>query len=243
MRYEPIQGEARAEGQGRTGWRRSGATEESGTAVETDSQLRHDGVGASDDGFFGADERGMAHVKGPRGGNAPPRWVEPSSASVSAHIIIVELQATNFGLAVDEINRMLAWRLSDEPPAPCPDGIVEGSEEDTEIRDPAERAKVKTTIFLGCTSNLISAGTRETVHVLAHTSSSGGHAGAPQWMVYAAPNPCRCPPFTDPLPRAAQEGLVLGDHGRRHRGGPDEMHRAALHGIERDRRRLQPQGR
>lgn len=76
------------------------------------------------------------------------------------------MQATNFGLAVDEINRMLAWRLSDEPPAPCPDGIVEGSEEDTEIRDPAERAKVKTTIFLGCTSNLISAGTRETIRYL-----------------------------------------------------------------------------
>jgi hypothetical protein len=58
---------------------------------------------------------------------------------------------------------MLAWRLSDIPPAPCPQGVVEGSEADAEIRDPNERAKVKTTIFLGCTSNLISAGTRETV--------------------------------------------------------------------------------
>ena len=58
---------------------------------------------------------------------------------------------------------MLAWRLSDEPPKPCPSNIVEGSEEDAEIRDPAERAKIRTTIFLGCTSNLLSAGTRDTV--------------------------------------------------------------------------------
>lgn len=61
---------------------------------------------------------------------------------------------------------MLAWRLSDEEAPPPPEGIVAGSEEDSEIRDPAERAKVRTTIFLGCTSNLISAGTRESIRYL-----------------------------------------------------------------------------
>lgn len=82
-------------------------------------------------------------------------------------------QATNFGLAVEEIRRMLAWRLSDVPPEPCPEGVVEGSEADSEIRDPAERAKVKATIFLGCTSNLISAGTRETVRCGAGAAQTG----------------------------------------------------------------------
>ena len=61
---------------------------------------------------------------------------------------------------------MLAWRLSDEEAPPPPEGIVAGSAEDSEIRDPAERAKVRTTIFLGCTSNLISAGTRESIRYL-----------------------------------------------------------------------------
>lgn len=76
---------------------------------------------------------------------------------------------------MDEIRQLLAWRLSDEPAAPCAEGIVEGSDEDSEIRDPAERAKVKATIFLGCTSNLISAGTRETVCAAA----SGGRGDEP----------------------------------------------------------------
>jgi deoxyhypusine synthase len=69
-------------------------------------------------------------------------------------------QATNFGLAVDEINKMLAWRLSDEPVAPDEIDI------DGNPPDPEARAKVRTTIFLGCTSNLISAGTRETIRYL-----------------------------------------------------------------------------
>ncbi len=66
-------------------------------------------------------------------------------------------QATSFGEAVDEINRMRAWRLSDDPIAP---------DEEEELRDPAARERVRCTIFLGCTSNLISAGTRETIRYL-----------------------------------------------------------------------------
>lgn len=65
--------------------------------------------------------------------------------------------ATTFGQAVEEVKKMRAWRLSDEPIA---------ADEDEHLKDPAARAKVRTTIFLGCTSNLVSAGTRETIRWL-----------------------------------------------------------------------------
>ena len=66
-------------------------------------------------------------------------------------------QATSFSQAVEEIKRMRAWSLADEPLA---------DDEDEDLRTPEARAKVRTTIFLGCTSNLISAGTRETIRWL-----------------------------------------------------------------------------
>ena len=61
-------------------------------------------------------------------------------------------QATQLGRAVDEVNRMLRWRLSDEPVR------ADDSEEE---KDPAYRENVRTKIFLGFTSNLISSGVRE----------------------------------------------------------------------------------
>eukprot|EP00271_Cylindrocystis_brebissonii_P023216 TRINITY_DN9508_c0_g1_i2.p1 TRINITY_DN9508_c0_g1~~TRINITY_DN9508_c0_g1_i2.p1 ORF type:complete len:203 (-),score=57.75 TRINITY_DN9508_c0_g1_i2:1117-1725(-) len=66
-------------------------------------------------------------------------------------------QATNFGHAVDEVNRMLAWRLSDE-------AVEEDASEDE--RDPAFRARTRCKIFLGFTSNLMSSGVRESVRFL-----------------------------------------------------------------------------
>jgi len=66
-------------------------------------------------------------------------------------------QATNFGLAVEEIEKMINWRLSDEP--------IEVDEVD-EYKDPKIRANVKCRIFLGYTSNLVSAGLRETIRFL-----------------------------------------------------------------------------
>lgn len=66
-------------------------------------------------------------------------------------------QASAFGKAVEEVRKMRAWRLSDEPVAP---------DEDEDMKDPAVRAQVRTTIFMGCTSNLCSAGTRETIRYL-----------------------------------------------------------------------------
>jgi deoxyhypusine synthase len=61
-------------------------------------------------------------------------------------------QATQLGRAVDEVNRMLRWRLSDEPV---------GEDDSEEEKDPKYRASVRTKIFLGFTSNLISSGVRE----------------------------------------------------------------------------------
>ena len=66
-------------------------------------------------------------------------------------------QATNLALAVEEVKRMRAWRLSDEPIGP---------DEKEDFLDPAVRAETKCTIFLGCTSNLISAGTRECIRYM-----------------------------------------------------------------------------
>lgn len=63
-------------------------------------------------------------------------------------------QATHFGRAVNITNNMLNWRLSDEPMGPNDDEDV-------------DRSKVKATIFLGYTSNMVSSGVRETIRFLA----------------------------------------------------------------------------
>ena len=69
----------------------------------------------------------------------------------------IGFQATNFGLAVEELNRMLAWRLVDEPVA---------ENEDDEMRAPEARAQVTCMIFLGYTSNMISSGIRDIIRYL-----------------------------------------------------------------------------
>ena len=66
-------------------------------------------------------------------------------------------QASNFGMAVEEVNKMRAWTLNDEPVA---------EDEDDELKDPEARKKVKTTVFLGYTSNMASCGVRETIRYL-----------------------------------------------------------------------------
>eukprot|EP01114_Cavostelium_apophysatum_P001139 TRINITY_DN10976_c0_g1_i1.p1 TRINITY_DN10976_c0_g1~~TRINITY_DN10976_c0_g1_i1.p1 ORF type:complete len:219 (+),score=15.52 TRINITY_DN10976_c0_g1_i1:68-658(+) len=66
-------------------------------------------------------------------------------------------QATSLGKAIEEIDKMLKWRLSDEP-------IAENESED--YKDMRVRADVKCKIFLGYTSNLISSGLRESFRFL-----------------------------------------------------------------------------
>ena len=68
------------------------------------------------------------------------------------------LQATNFGDAIKIIDKMISWRLSDEPL---------NQRDDEETSDPKYRKNVRTRIFLGYTSNMISSGIRETIRYLA----------------------------------------------------------------------------
>jgi deoxyhypusine synthase len=78
-------------------------------------------------------------------------------------------QATNLALAIEEVNKMvctifnttlsfqITWRLSDEP-------ITEDESED--YKDEEVRRNIKCKIFLGYTSNMISAGVREFIRYL-----------------------------------------------------------------------------
>lgn len=70
-------------------------------------------------------------------------------------------QAANFGLALNEINRMLDWTLADVPVA---------EDEDDEYKGKEAREKVRCKIWLSYTSNLISSGLRETICFLAKHS-------------------------------------------------------------------------
>ncbi|XVE69531.1 hypothetical protein DITRI_Ditri09bG0159500 [Diplodiscus trichospermus] len=66
-------------------------------------------------------------------------------------------QASNLGEAMEIVNEMLDWRLSDET-------ITEDCSE--EEKDPDYRESVRCKVFLGFTSNLISSGVRDTVRYL-----------------------------------------------------------------------------
>jgi len=65
-------------------------------------------------------------------------------------------QATNLGLAIEEVNKMLRWDFSQVPADP-----------EDEFQTPEERSQIKCTIFLGYTSNMISSGVREIIRFLA----------------------------------------------------------------------------
>ena len=66
-------------------------------------------------------------------------------------------QATSLGLAIEEVNKMIDWRLSDEP--------IEEDEVEY-YRDPEVRKNTRCTIFLGHTSNMGSCGMREYLRYL-----------------------------------------------------------------------------
>ena len=74
-----------------------------------------------------------------------------------AKLLTTGFQATNIGLAVKEIERMRAWRLSDVPPT---------ENEDDVFKDPKVRRNKKAKIFLAYTSNMISSGVREVIRYL-----------------------------------------------------------------------------
>lgn len=66
-------------------------------------------------------------------------------------------QATNLGKAIEIVNNMISWRLSNEK-------ITD--DEDEEFKSNEAREKTRTTIFLGYTSNMVSAGLREIIRYL-----------------------------------------------------------------------------
>ncbi|EFC43118.1 deoxyhypusine synthase [Naegleria gruberi] len=66
-------------------------------------------------------------------------------------------QAHNFGEAVNILNAMLRWRLSDEP-------MMENEQEPYD--DPEVRKNTKCKVFLGYTSNMVSCGVREVIRFL-----------------------------------------------------------------------------
>lgn len=65
-------------------------------------------------------------------------------------------QATNFALAIEEVNRMLHQRY-----IPLTEDQMDMTEEDEFIK-----RKFHCTIFLGYTSNMVSSGIRETIRFL-----------------------------------------------------------------------------
>ena len=67
-------------------------------------------------------------------------------------------QATNVGLAINEIKRMRSWRLSDIP-------FVEGVDDES-LRPLSVRQQIRARIFLAYTSNQISCGQREVIRYL-----------------------------------------------------------------------------
>lgn len=77
--------------------------------------------------------------------------------SFASSFLSTGFQASNVGLAIEEINKMLAWRLSMIPP---------NENEPPEYKDLSYRESQKCTIFLAYTSNMISSGIRETIKFL-----------------------------------------------------------------------------
>ncbi|KAF9782747.1 Deoxyhypusine synthase [Thelephora terrestris] len=84
----------------------------------------------------------------------------------------IGFQANSLGRAIQIINKMIKWRLSDQPWTDA---------EPDELKDPEVRAKIKCNVFLGYTSNLISSGLREVIlhlvkhkHVSALVTTAGG---------------------------------------------------------------------
>ena len=94
--------------------------------------------------------------------NSDSSRVDNNNANISldsfaASFLTTGFQATNVALAITEINSMIKWRLSDRP-------LTDNDFDD--MRLPEVRERIKCTIFLSYTSNMISCGMRETIKYL-----------------------------------------------------------------------------
>ncbi|KAL3786210.1 hypothetical protein ACHAW5_000033 [Stephanodiscus triporus] len=85
----------------------------------------------------------------------------PSSSNtidaIMSSMLTTGFQATNLGLAIEEVRRMRSWRMSDSP---WRDG------DDEALHEPSVRRRIRARIFLAYTSNQISCGQREVIRYL-----------------------------------------------------------------------------
>jgi deoxyhypusine synthase len=72
-------------------------------------------------------------------------------------LLTTGFQATNVGLAVEQIKKMRAWRMSD---------VAWKEGDDPDLEDPSVRKRIRARIFLAYTSNQISSGQREVIKFL-----------------------------------------------------------------------------
>ncbi|KAG0262751.1 hypothetical protein BG011_009791 [Mortierella polycephala] len=98
--------------------------------------------------------------------------------SLLSTFITSGFQASAVGRAIEIVNEMRQWRLSDDP---LPVSTDDQNPIDPELLDPEYRKSVKCKIFLGYTSNLVSSGVREIIRFLVQyklvdclVSSAGG---------------------------------------------------------------------
>lgn len=101
--------------------------------------------------------RGLGFEEEAAADGSGPMTVTVSIDSLARSMLTTGFQATNVALAIAEINRMLAWRLSDRAVLP---------DEEEAKKEMSYRQATKCTIFLSYTSNLISSGLRETIRFL-----------------------------------------------------------------------------
>lgn len=89
--------------------------------------------------------------------------------SIMSAMLTTGLQASSLGQAIEEINRMIRWRLSDElQPTPPPPELDQQPPPPPSppLPLPDTPSQVRTKIFLGYTSNLVSSGVREHIRYL-----------------------------------------------------------------------------
>lgn len=81
---------------------------------------------------------------------------DPTFDEIFDHYTNIGFQASNLGKAIDEVKRMLSYRLSDDAYDP----------NQSWPKDPEERKKIGCKIFLSMTSNMTSCGVRDIVRYL-----------------------------------------------------------------------------
>jgi deoxyhypusine synthase len=84
--------------------------------------------------------------------------------SIMSTMLTTGLQASSLGQAIEEINRMIRWRLSDDIQPTLPSELDQQQPPPPPLPDNPSR--VRTKIFLGYTSNLVSSGVREHIRYL-----------------------------------------------------------------------------